>query len=337
MLDRAVILAGGGGKRLWPWTGPQRPKPLLPLGGAGRSLLEATVRRLEGSLRPDRMVLQAEPGLGRLLQEGCPALAEVSLGPEPSARDTAGAVALAMERMRREDGEAVVGIFPADHRVDDTDAFTRAVATAARAARQGALVILGVRPDRPATGFGYVEVGDVAGAGCEVRRFVEKPDEETATAYLAGGRHFWNAGIFIWRADAFRSALDRHAPDVARAVARYVDSGQLEHWQQVPRTSIDYALMERAERVLMVPLEAGWSDIGDWEAVAALAARGEAGPALCLEARGEGAEASVVLRVDGAGGRAVVLGAGGRLVVVGPEGVLVCPRDASQRIKDFVS
>ncbi|MDQ7088592.1 MAG: sugar phosphate nucleotidyltransferase [Acidobacteriota bacterium] len=252
-------------------------------------------------------------------------------------RDTAGAVTLAMERLRREDPRAVVGVFPADHRVADIRAFSRTLGTAARAAREGALVILGVRPDRPATGFGYVEAGSADGGVLPVRRFVEKPDAAAAAEYLAGGRHFWNAGIFIWQAEVFRRAMDRHAPQVASAVERYVDSGRFQEWEQVPRTSIDYALLERAGKVVLVPLEAGWSDIGGWEAVAALAARGDAGPAVCLEVRGEGAGDSVVLRLDGAGGRAVVLGEGGRMVVIGPEGVLVCPRHTSQRVKDFLS
>ncbi|MBP7148397.1 MAG: NTP transferase domain-containing protein [Acidobacteria bacterium] len=337
-LDRAVILAGGGGTRLWPWAGPRLPKPLLPLGGGGRTLLAATLERLQGLVPAGALAVQAAPELVRALAAGEPRLAGAALRDEPAARDTGPAVALAMRRALREEPGAVVAVLPADHRIDDVAAYRAAMARAAGLARGGRLVVLGVRPDGPDTRFGYVELGPPLGDGAhEVARFTEKPAPDLARRFVAGGRHLWNAGMFVWRADAFWTALERHAPELAAAVAE-AEAGNAAAWERTPRTSIDYALMERAAGVAAVPLDAGWDDVGGWAAVLRLVARGDAGPARLVPARGEHGPGTVVLDVTGdvPQDAAVVVCERPILLVRGPHGLLVVPRDEPDRVKSFV-
>lgn len=337
--DRAVIIAGGGGTRLWPWTGPSLPKPLLPLGGAGRSLFAAALDRIEGLVRASRIAVQAPEPLAARLVASDRRLTPDQAWVEPSPRDTGPAIALAMLRVRAADPTAVVAVLPADQRVDDEQAFRASLAAAARAAREGPLVTLGVRPDHPSTRFGYIEAGEPSGAGpaLTVRRFVEKPSEEQARRCLEAGSFLWNAGIFIWRADAFWHELERAAPELARAVAS-VAAGDLAAWREAPRLSIDYALMERAKDVAVVPLDAGWDDVGGWDAVVRLAARGEAGPARLVPLSGDPPQDSVVLAIGEAPPpRAILLGGQPQLVVSGPQGILVSPRTAADRVRQFVA
>jgi len=335
--DRAVIVAGGGGTRLWPWTGPGLPKPLLPLGGGGRTLLAAGLDRLEGLVPPAAVALQAPAALGACLAASEPRLARGSVLDEPSARDTGPAIALAMRRLLAAAPDAVVAVLPADQRVADETAFRAALAAAAAAARGGALVTLGVVPDHASTRFGYIEEGAPLGGGParSVVRFVEKPDRATAQRFLAGRCHLWNAGIFVWRADAFWAALERAAPELAGAVARVTD-GDAAAWAAAPRISIDYALMERTDGIAVVPLDAGWDDVGGWDAVVRLAQAGDAGPVRLVPAAGEAPDGSVVIEIgEPRVPRAVLLGAEPLLVVRGPEGLLVAPRDAADRVKAF--
>jgi len=333
-LDAALVLAGGRGTRLWPWTGPELPKPLLPLGGSGRTLLRATVERLDGIAPPGELRLLAP-------RDQAPALvAELGLDAaaaalEPSPRDTAPAIALAMRRMLDARPEAVVAVLPADQRVADEEAFREALRAAAGAARGGALALLGVVPNRPATGFGYIEPERAARAGeaVPVRRFLEKPDAETARRLVAAGC-LWNAGVFVWRVAAFWQALLAAAPEVAEPVDAFVRSGRIEDWERSPRTSIDYALLERTHGIAVVPLDAGWDDIGGWEAVPRLAERGEAGPAVARPLEGE-PDGSVMLWIgpDPPPPRGLLVGKEPLLVVRGPHGLLVAPRAEADRVK----
>lgn len=335
--DVGVILAGGGGTRLWPWTGPSRPKPLLPLGGGGRTLLRATLDRLRGAVPDGKVRVLAAAHLLGTLSAAEPSLPAASLWDEPSPRDTAAAVALAMRRVQREDPDAVVAILPADHRVADEARFRAALHAAAETARAGRLCVLGIAPTAPSTRFGYIvpAAGASGGAALPVERFVEKPAEEAARGLLARGA-MWNAGIFVWRADTFWRALEAHAPAIASAVAATVD-GEAGAWERTPRTSIDYALMEHVRDVAVVPLDAGWDDVGGWDAVAALVLGGDAGPVACLPVGGESTAQTLVLDLTEAPSpRAIVLGDRPLLVVLGPEGVLVAPRDAADRVKSHV-
>ncbi len=339
-IDLAIVLAGGGGTRLWPWTGPGRPKPLLPLGGGGRSLITATLDRLEGLVPAGQIRLQAPIDVGKRLVASDPRLGAGRLDGEPSARDTAPAVALAVARARRAKDDAVVAILPADHRVDDEPAFRAALSRAGECAAAGHLVLLAVKPKEASTRFGYVRCDATKSSGPDaplrVVEFLEKPDETMARSLVGRGDCYWNAGIFVWRADVFWSALERAAPDVAGPVEAYLASGDGSAWERATRTSIDYALMERAEGVAAVPLEAGWDDVGGWDAVCRIAEQGDAGGAVRVDVSGDAPGHSVVLAVETtAAPRAVVLGDRPLLVVQGPHGLLVTPRGEADGVKRY--
>lgn len=275
----AVVLAGGAGERFWPRSRQKLPKPFLALGD-DVSLIEATVARAQRFAAPDGIwaVCGEEHRRSVIRVTGIPA-ARVMV--EPRRRNTAMAVALAAARIHAEDPDAVLAILPADHRIPDRSAFARAIRTAARAAEEaGVLVTLGVRPTRPETGYGYIEVGDAVGeshAGLHrVRRFVEKPNATRARRFLRQGGFLWNAGIFVWTARTILEEIERCAPDVHRALAPVLATprgrGAAEAirraYAKAPSLPVDVAVMERSRKVWTLPVEFRWSDVGTWQSLA---------------------------------------------------------------------
>jgi mannose-1-phosphate guanylyltransferase/mannose-6-phosphate isomerase len=252
---------------------------------------------------------------------------------EPSPRDTAPAIVLACATVERADPGAIVGIFPTDHVIRDEREFVRCVRIAAGEAGRRRLVCLGIRPDRPATGFGYLgcKRPPVKGRSVEVARFVEKPDLARAKRFLRSGKYLWNAGMFVWKAERFLEEAQLRAPGIVRAVERHL-AGRRTAWGRARRLSVDYAVMERARDVWVVPLVAGWDDVGSWDAAARLreeAAAAVAGPRpLLVDSPG-----SVVF-----GGQRLValVDVPGVTVVDTPDAVLVVSRDASERVKQVV-
>jgi mannose-1-phosphate guanylyltransferase/mannose-6-phosphate isomerase len=340
----AVILAGGGGTRLWPLSRAARPKPFLPLLG-GASLLQRTVSRLAPLVDPLDVYLVTDAKYGDLAREQLPYVPPSNILLEPFGRNTTAAVALAALALERPDDD-VMFVLPADHQVVDEPGFRAALTSAASVAADGRLVTLGIRPDRPETGYGYViatgHAEKHAGmATFAVERFEEKPTRERAEELLASGRALWNAGIFVWRRDAIRDGLRRHAPAVIGPIEAGLAAGGTldEAYKSVPASSIDYALMEPASlegAVAVVPTDVGWSDVGSWAAL--LDARaGEGGPAgvvLDGEALDEGSEDVLV---HSAGGRLVVtVGLRGTIVVDTPDVVLVAAREHAQDVKRIV-
>ena len=274
-----VIMAGGSGTRLWPLSRAGFPKQFLVLSGK-TSLFQQAAARLQGLAGPDfdvrsPLVVGNEEHRFLVLDQ----LREIRTEPaavllEPVGRNTAPAVTLAALQAAEDGTDPVLVVTPADQTVTDAAAFTAALARAVRAAAEGAIVILGVTPDRPETGYGYIRTD-----GARVAQFVEKPDLATAEQYLASGGYFWNAGMFVLRASAWLAALQRFRPDILGACraawaarssdASFVRPGKAE-FAAVPAESVDYAVMEKCPGVLdirMEPLAAGWNDLGAWEAV----------------------------------------------------------------------
>jgi mannose-1-phosphate guanylyltransferase/mannose-6-phosphate isomerase len=281
-----VLLCGGSGTRLWPLSRTHYPKQFLCLAST-HSLLQETVRRTDGLPGLGRLIAVAGDDHRFLLAEQLREIgADADLLLEPCARNTAPAIAAAAHwALSRETGAApLLLVLPSDHVIADVDAFRRAVAAGVPHAADGRLVTFGIVAERPETGYGYIRRGSPVEGGFVVERFVEKPDAATAAQYLASGEYTWNSGMFLFRADVYLAALQRHAPAIAAAAAaavagaaRDLDFLRLdrEAFAASPSDSIDYAVMEKATDAVVIPLAAGWNDIGAWDALCAI---GESDP-----------------------------------------------------------
>ncbi|MBU6206782.1 MAG: mannose-1-phosphate guanylyltransferase, partial [Alphaproteobacteria bacterium] len=275
-----VILSGGAGTRLWPMSTADRPKQFLPLVGI-ETMFEATLARVADAGQFADPIIVANARHEALVRDqlgGRPA--RIIL--EPAARNTAPAIALAALL----DPHATLLVMPSDHVIADVTAFHAAVQAALPLVAQGWLITFGIAPDAPETGYGYIQVGDALATGVhKVARFVEKPDVARAAQMIADGDHAWNGGIFLFQAQAFLGALSVHAPDMLHACQRAMDGARhegstihpdAEGFMASPADSIDYAVMEKAAKeeqgsVAVVPVSMGWSDVGSWDALAALA------------------------------------------------------------------
>lgn len=342
----AIVMAGGAGTRLWPLSRRGTPKQLLALTGE-TSLLQQTVARLGALLAPHDIYVITSAAHVRATQGQLPALPADNVLGEPLARSTAAAAGLATVLSRRESDEVCL-VVPADHHVADEEAFAEALREAARAAERGYIVTLGVVPTHPATGYGYIKAGEslhASGPTALVERFVEKPDAERARAYLDEGGYLWNAGIFVWRVYAFRQAVERFVPDLAAALARISELNRVPGWMSEVRDilepmramSIDVGLAEPAAaegRVAVVPLDAGWSDIGSWSALLeALSSRSGSS----LVASGHHLDRGSQRLLVHAGDRLVVtVGLEDVIIVDTPDALLVCHRDRAEEIKQVL-
>ena len=342
----AIVMAGGAGTRLWPLSRRRTPKQLLALTGE-TSLLQQTVARLSGLLEPKDIYVITAAAHVRATREQLPQLPEDNVLGEPLARSTAVAAGLATVLARR-DSDEVALVLPADHFVADPPAFIEALREAARSAERGYLVTLGVKPTHPATGYGYIKVGKrlhPAVPTALVERFVEKPDAERATAYLAEGDHLWNAGIFVWRVYAFRQAIERFQPALADALNRIEALNRTPGWmsdvrdilEPVPAISIDVGIAEPAAaegRMAIVPLDAGWSDIGSWSALLE-ALSSAAGSDLVASGNHLDRDSHRVL-VHGGDRLVVTVGLEDVIIVDTPDALLVCHRDRAEEIKQVL-
>jgi mannose-1-phosphate guanylyltransferase len=339
----AVILAGGRGERFWPFSRRIRPKQLLPLLGE-RTLLEETVDRLVDFVELDHTLILTSETLVHEVRRALATVPSVHVFGEPVARNTAPAVTYAAARLVREDRDAVCVVLPADHMVRPLQTFRSDLARAAELAADRYLVTIGIPPARPETGYGYIEAGEALSAGANtfaVRAFHEKPDSETAERYLASGRHFWNSGMFIWRADALLEAVREVLPELARCVDDLErhwsgeDGGEAARrfYESAPAVSVDVGVMEKARRIAMVRASFEWDDVGAWNAIARLRdcdAEGNVtlGTVVACDTRD-----SVLI---GEGGLVATLGVEGLVVVRTDDVTMVAPRDRAQEVRRLV-
>ncbi len=342
----AVILAGGKGERFWPLSTSRHPKQMLALAG-GRPLLAQAVERLAGLIPPERTLIVTSADLVPACHAAVPELPAGNLIGEPCGRDTAPAVALAaaLVRARRTDG--VFAILTADHVIGGRDRFQATLRAGFTLAEQeNRIVTIGIPPAEPSTGFGYIEAGEpfraVDGVRFErVTRFVEKPDRATAEGYVASGRYAWNSGMFIWSVAGLAEAFRRHAPALASLTDRLAPAvGRADFADTLRRAyadsqkiSIDYALLEKAEGIVMARGEFPWDDVGSWPALARHLPRDADGNALRGDTTLLDARDNIVV----SDGRLTALIGVDNLIVVQAEGAtLVCPRDRAQEVKKLV-
>ncbi len=335
----ACIMAGGSGERFWPMSRRQTPKHLLKL-FSDRTLLEEAVRRLEDVVPPDRILVLANAAQLAGTREALRSIPAVQILAEPAKRDTAAAAALATAWVRVRDPEGVLALLPADALIKDTATYRRQLGAAlTRAAGTSALLTFAIKPAHPATGFGYLELGEAGAGGFRrVVRFVEKPDRAAAERYVAGGRHAWNAGMFVWRVGAFLAEAERHTPMLAQFV-RDFPAGDATAFLAArfptlePKVSVDYAIMEKAAQVETLLAEFDWDDVGTWTALPAHLPADAAGNTL----RGPVVVHEAANNIVFSNGRTVALcGVHDLVVVETPDAVLVCHRDAVPGIKQLL-
>ena len=349
----AVILAGGRGTRFWPRSRTKTPKQLLNIVGQG-TMLEQTVERLRPLAPAARIWTVTNAEQQSAVRKQLPKESRQRVLVEPVGRNTAAAIALAAFHIQHfAKGDALMAVLPADHYIAHTRKYQKIVAAALNVAREPArMVVLGIPPTRPETGFGYVERMEPAirkngVAAYPVRRFAEKPALETAKEYLASGNYQWNAGMFFWRVSTILDELEKHLPqtfDVLKKLAAHIGTRKYAEqlrkvYPKLENISVDYAILERAARaaaqpqVFVIPAEVGWSDIGSWEAVYELQAKlsgenvyGNAGH--FIESSGN--------FVSSPGKFIAAIGINNLVVVETPDALLICPRDRAQDVGKIV-
>jgi len=340
-----VILSGGVGARLWPLSRAASPKQMLALAGP-ETMIQATALRAADAARfhAPIVVAGAAHGPGILEQLGAVGRTPAALILEPEGRNTAPAIALAAQWLvARGSPDALMLVMPSDHVIIDTAAFVRAVEAATPHARDGWLVTFGIRARAPETGYGYIHLGKALGGGVRrVEAFIEKPARETAEAFVRGGHHTWNGGIFLMRADRYMEELANHALGIAAAAARAMAEAHTDGltihpdadaFAASPSDSIDYAVMERADRVAVMPVDMGWSDVGSWDALYEIAATDEHGNAT----RGDTIEIDsrdCLIRSEGP--LVAAVGLKGVIIVATHDAVLVVKRGRAQDVKKVV-
>lgn len=333
----AVVMAGGRGTRFWPRSRTHRPKQFLAMVG-DTTLLNQTVDRLDPDFTPENIYVVTTEDLAAETRRLLPMLPAENVIVEPEGRNTAPCLALALVAIERRNPEGVMVVLSADHWITDHAAFLGDIELAARhASEKHELVTFGIRPTYPETGYGYIET-EGEGAVLSVKAFREKPPVQTAIEYLQTGRHFWNAGMFVWTLADMRRELLAHCPEALKPLDAWAAAGSDPNsiaavYAQLPKLSIDYALLEKSSRVAVVPASFRWSDVGSWPAVVEFHEQDSNGNVILGDAVLVDSSNCAVF-----GGRRMIGGSGLQdLIVVDEEdALLICHRDKAQGVKDIV-
>ncbi len=341
----ALIMAGGSGTRLWPRSRGSRPKQLLSL-LSERTMLQEACQRIAPLVPDDKIFVVTSEVYTDVVRRQIPQVPTANIIGEPEGHGTAPCIGLSALYLRRLDREAVMAVLTADHYIEKADELRRALAAAAQVAEEGHLVTLGIEPDRPATGYGYIERAEkLAQVGrhevYRVEKFTEKPDPATAKAFVESGRYYWNSGMFIWKVSVILREFQKLMPqlysqlmEIDAALGTAEERAVLERiWPQVENETIDYGIMERAEDVAVIPVDIGWSDVGSWATLYEL-----------LPADGEGnvvVGQHIGLDTTGClihGSRRLVatIGLENMIVVDTEDALLICPKERAQDVRDLV-
>ena len=348
----ALLMAGGKGTRFWPLSKEEHPKQLMQL-FSQKTLVEETYERVHSIIPNERVIIATSRILGPKIMQMFDFIPRENVIIEPVARNTAPAIGYASMLVARRQPDAIMVVLPSDHYVADRQAFMDTLESATVYADTGLIVTLGITPTHPETGYGYIKFSDfvtvegqdddppVKHRARRIEEFVEKPDRETAMSYLTAGRYLWNSGIFIFRADVMVAEIERHLPGLYEGLQQLItmrdkpEDRRLREriWEQLPDISIDYGVMEKTNRELVIPSSFGWSDVGSWRALTNFPTdeRGNfmSGQVVALNSRRN------VLYSNH--GLLTVLGLEEMVVVVTKEAVLVCPMDRTEEVKDLVN
>ena len=338
----AIIMAGGSGTRFWPASRRDRPKQYLKISG-GLPMLAETWSRLGGLVPPERVLVVTTADQVAEVQASLPELPPLNILAEPEARNTGPCVALAAFEVAHRSPDSIQLVLPADHVIRPKEAFHRTVnAAASEANLRGSLIVFGIKPTWPATGFGYIEAGevvrDVDGLPVHrVKRFVEKPDPVRAQNFLSEGGFYWNAGIFVWHTDAILRAVEKHMPQAHASLSKVKKGADLsEVYREIPAKSVDVAILEQAKNVRMLPVDYFWSDVGSWDALSDVQEK---------DANENVTSGGTELIADDArdcivhgdpGEITALIGVSDLIVVHSGNATLVCHRDRAQDVKRLV-
>ena len=344
-----VIMAGGIGSRFWPLSRAERPKQFIDILGTGKSLLVQTFERMAQICPEQNIFVVTSEQHGGIVREQLPQLEPNRVLLEPMRRNTAPCIAYATQRIRAIDPQAVMVVAPSDHLILNEAIFAESMRTTVRfAAQNNALLTLGIKPSRPETGYGYIQMGAPVADGkalFRVKTFTEKPNIDMARVFLDSGEFLWNSGIFVWSVEAISQALDKHLPEVsglfeqaasamgtpceAEAIARI--------YPECRNISIDYGIMEKADNVLVMSTDFGWSDLGTWGALHGLLAHDAHGNAVSTQQAMLYDSSNLMLNQTNPNKLVVVQGLDGYIVVDTDDVLLICRQQDEQRIKDFVN
>jgi mannose-1-phosphate guanylyltransferase len=344
----AVIMAGGVGSRLWPRSRSGAPKQFLDLFG-DHTMLQETVDRLKPLIPLERVLVVVGEAHADTVRAQVPGLPGENILIEPGPRGTAPCIGLAAVVLQQRDPAATTVVCPADHLIADPAGFRQAVVAASELAQEGYLVTLGIAPAYAHTGYGYIQRGAALGERSglptyEVRRFTEKPDPAAAQRFVESGEYYWNGGIFIWRVatilDEMAGLLPKLYAELQPVTAAWDSPARgkvlAAAWERVPRTTIDYGVMEKAERVAVVPVDIGWNDVGSWATLSGLVQGDDEGNVVHGRGRPVLLDTADTYVYTSAGRLVATVGLEGFVVVDTPDALLVCPKDQAQAVRDVV-
>lgn len=345
----ALIMAGGQGTRLWPMSRSHAPKQLLPL-VEDHSMFRTSVQRIEQILPPQNIFVVTGEAYAREMQADVPEIPAENFIIEPYGKNTAPALGLALAFIQKRDPDATVAILTADHHIANKDKFCNVLTAAYQLAQENKIVTLGISPSYPATGFGYIQQGDrineIDGFTVyESKRFTEKPDIVRATQFLASGKYSWNSGMFIWNVKNAMSDLERYQPAMY-ALLTYLQTtfdtddfqAKLDDiWEKMPNLSIDFAIMEKADNIVVIPVDIGWSDVGSWASLYDILPQDKFGN--CI--KGQAADNRVILDTRNtlvySNRLTVAIGVQDIVVVDTDDVILICHKDRSEEVKEVVN
>ena len=333
-MNWAVIMAGGYGERFWPKSRRKQPKQLLPIVGE-RTMIQQTVSRLQTLVEPSRMVVVTNAEQAPLVRKQLPRVKNIVA--EPVGRNTAPCVGLAAVIIGKRDPDAVMAVVPADSYIEDAERYRQVVGDALTlAGKENVLVTIGIQPTSPHTGYGYIQLGQrINERFWRASRFVEKPDRATAEQFLATGEYRWNAGMFVWSARAIREAFQKHQPGMWAQLVKIADARSLKRiYPKLEKISVDYAIMEKADNVVVAHGDFDWDDVGDWPAVERHFEKDANGNV----ARGQfvGLNASNCVVVGDTKHVVAAVGVSDMVIVHTPDATLVCRKSEAQKVRDLV-